>query len=364
MSTNFYLDVYNKLLTFNDEQIFIVFDTDGEIWFKYSDVLKVLGYVDTKDAIKNINLDRKYTIYMNNIKVGGDNPPTSNIQPKTLLINNNGLFMLLAASKKPLAKQFMKQYIDEIMPAITKTGKYISSNEDMDKINKLNGRISKLRNKVTNLKDENEFLDNKHRYHMSSHGYAYINQTTCIVKGNKQKCYKFGITNDIKSRIRPYKTGNPTFKMLYYIPLKIDMNQLETCIISVMMPHEVKKNNETVSFTSLKELKSTINNCARMIANHVCHCNYCKQQLKFNDIDIHSCNDIGKLTYISPKTSKGSKKGSKLVKSSKGSTTIKGSKLIKLSKGSKKSAKTSKISKGSKKGIISVKRTKKIAIEI
>ena len=56
MTNNFYLDVYNKLLTFNDKQIFIVFDIDGEIWFKYSDVLKVLGYVDTKDAIKNINL--------------------------------------------------------------------------------------------------------------------------------------------------------------------------------------------------------------------------------------------------------------------------------------------------------------------
>ena len=209
-------------------------------------------------------------------------------------------------------------------------------------------------------KDENEFLDNKHRFHSSSNGYAYINQTSCIVRGKKQTCYKFGITEDIKSRIRPYKTGNPTFKMLYYIPLKIDMNQLETCIISVMMPHEVKKNNETVSFTTLKELKSTINNCARMIANHVCHCNYCKQQLVFNDIDIHNCSEIGKLTYISPKaskSSKSSKKGSKLAKSSEGSKLTKsseGSKLTKSSKGSKltkaskKGSKLAKSSKGSK----------------
>ena len=32
------------------------------------------------------------------------------------MINNNGLFMLLSLSTKPLAKQFMKQYINEIMP--------------------------------------------------------------------------------------------------------------------------------------------------------------------------------------------------------------------------------------------------------
>ena len=40
-------------------------------------------------------------------------------------------------STKPLAKQFMKKYIDEIMPSITTTGKYISSDADMKKIIKL-----------------------------------------------------------------------------------------------------------------------------------------------------------------------------------------------------------------------------------
>jgi prophage antirepressor-like protein len=53
------------------------------------------------------------------------------------MINNNGLFMVLSMSTKPLAKQFMKKYIDEIMPSITTTGKYISSDADMKKIIKL-----------------------------------------------------------------------------------------------------------------------------------------------------------------------------------------------------------------------------------
>jgi prophage antirepressor-like protein len=360
VSNGFYLDVYNKILKFNDEEIFIVFDENDEIWFKYGDVLKVLGYIDVKNAIKDINLNEKYIIKFSNIKRMCSSSP---LHPMTKMINNNGLFMLLSISTKPLAKQFVKQYIDEIMPTITKTGKYISSNEDMNKINELNKKISKLRNKVNNLKDENNFLDNKHRYHPSSNGYAYINQTSGIVKGKRQKSYKFGVTDDIESRIRPYKTGNPTFKMLYYIPLKIDMNQLETCIESIMMPHEVKKNNETVSFVSLKELKSTINNCAYMIANHACHCNYCKKQIKFNDIDIHNCDDIGKLTYIRPKSSKKRSKIAKTSKSSKSSK--KGYKLAKTSKASKSSkkgyklAKTSKTSKSSKKGSKLTKASKK-----
>ena len=60
------------------------------------------------------------------------------------MINNNGLFMLLALSTKPLAKQFMKKYIDEIMPTITLTGKYISNNEDIKNIKILNNQINEL----------------------------------------------------------------------------------------------------------------------------------------------------------------------------------------------------------------------------
>ena len=61
------------------------------------------------------------------------------------MINNNGLFMLLALSTKPLAKQFMKKYIDEIMPTITLTGKYISNNEDIKNIKILNNQINELK---------------------------------------------------------------------------------------------------------------------------------------------------------------------------------------------------------------------------
>jgi prophage antirepressor-like protein len=190
MENKFYLDVYSELLKFNDKQIFIVFDENDEIWFKYGDVLNVLGYIDIKNAIKDINLNEKYIKSYSDIKGRKQSSPS---HPMTKMINNNGLFMLLSLSKKDLAKQFMKQYIDEIMPKITKTGKYISSKEDMDKIKLLNKNISKLRNKVNNLKDENNFLGNKHRYQPSSNGYAYINQTTSIVKGKRQKSYKFGL---------------------------------------------------------------------------------------------------------------------------------------------------------------------------
>ena len=295
----------------------IIFDIEGNIWFKYKDILKTLQYTSIDKAINKFDISSNFKQKYNNIEVLPSREVPFNFQNNTLFINESGLYEVLSKSTKPIAKIFMNKYFTDIMPQIRKSGIYVSSKKDLNKINELNSKLNNLKDKVNNLKDENNFLDNKHRFHPSSNGYAYINQTTCICKGKKKKCYKFGITENIKTRIPPYKTGNPTFKLLYYIPLNIDINQLETCIVSVMMPHEVKKNNETVSFISLNKLKTTINDCASMIANHICHCYYCKQQIKFNDIDVHNCEDIGKLTYISTKPSKNSKKGSKLSKNSK-----------------------------------------------
>jgi len=57
------------------------------------------------------------------------------------MINKNGLFMLLSLSTKPLAKLLMEKYINDIMPKITLTGKYISSSNDQINIDILNENI-------------------------------------------------------------------------------------------------------------------------------------------------------------------------------------------------------------------------------
>ena len=309
MVNNFYLDIYNQIININESKIFIIFDKNGEIWFSYKNLLNSLDYKDAKSSIKYIDINKKYIKEYSNIKVGGMFPPTFNLQPKTKMINNNGLFMLLSLSTKPLAKQFMKKYIDEIMPQITKTGKYISAKEDQKKIVDLNKKIVILRNKVMNLTNENSFLDSKHRFVQSKNGYAYINETTCIINGNKRKCYKFGITNNIERRYKQYLTGNPTYKMLYYVILDIDINILESCLKNISKVHSVKNNHETSYFTSLTQLKEIIINCYKLIKNHICSCIICNKKFKFSNIDNHNCND--KLNFVKFESKKNSKKNSK-----------------------------------------------------
>ena len=70
----------------------------------------------------------------------------------------------------------------------------------------------------------------------------------------------------------------------------------------------------------MKELKETINACAQIIANHICHCWHCKEKMGFDMIDQHKCKELSSLEYISPR--KPSKQTSKILskKSSKKSS--------------------------------------------
>jgi hypothetical protein len=105
------------------------------------------------------------------------------------------------------------------LPQIRQSGTYTVNEKEKEKINELNQKIDKLKEKVNNLSDENNYLDSKHRFQESSKGYAYINQTTCIHKGNKIKCYKFGVDTNMKTRISSYKTGELLINNIAYMIL-------------------------------------------------------------------------------------------------------------------------------------------------
>ena len=65
---NFFLDIFNKLLKINDESIMIIFDVDGNIWFKFRDLLNGLGYTDINHTIKDIKISDDNKEYYKNIR--------------------------------------------------------------------------------------------------------------------------------------------------------------------------------------------------------------------------------------------------------------------------------------------------------
>ncbi len=55
------IKILNFLLfcNYDENKLLIIFDVDGNIWFKLRDLLIIIGYEDPKAAIKHLKLDHK-----------------------------------------------------------------------------------------------------------------------------------------------------------------------------------------------------------------------------------------------------------------------------------------------------------------
>jgi prophage antirepressor-like protein len=102
-----------SIFDFETQQVRTVL-IDNEIWFVASDVTKILGYVNGKQAIIEHckGVYKKYPLM------------TSGGMQELSIINESGIYKLVLASKKPEAIKFKEWVTEKILPSIRKTGSY------------------------------------------------------------------------------------------------------------------------------------------------------------------------------------------------------------------------------------------------
>ncbi len=92
-------------------------EIDGEPYFVGKDVANVLGYADTKNALK-AHVDEEDKRGWQITTPGGEQSMTT--------INESGLYSLILSSKLPTAKKFKRWITSEVLPAIRKHGVYMT----------------------------------------------------------------------------------------------------------------------------------------------------------------------------------------------------------------------------------------------
>ena len=182
LDKTFFLDIFNQLLKVNEDSIFIIFDIKGKIWFKFKDVLKILGYKNLKDAIFNNNLSKKYKVKFENLKVYRLSSTPLNFQKNTLFINESGLYKILLSSNKKEATTFIEKITLEIMPQIREKGEYILESFNKRKLDKMNKKLDNYEQELTYYYDKYDFTPSKN-------GYFYINEDKVIKRGKNITCY-------------------------------------------------------------------------------------------------------------------------------------------------------------------------------
>ena len=87
----------------------------GYAWLVGKDVAAVLGYSNTRDALrKHVDTEDKTTVAIRDIG--------SNYKSNAVLINESGLYSLILSSKLPRAREFKRWVTSEVLPQIRKTG--------------------------------------------------------------------------------------------------------------------------------------------------------------------------------------------------------------------------------------------------
>lgn len=91
---------------------------DGQVGFIGKDVAEVLGYSNTRDALrKHVEDEDKTTVAIRDTG--------SNYKSQAVIINESGLYSLILSSKLPKAREFKHWVTSEVLPQIRKTGGYI-----------------------------------------------------------------------------------------------------------------------------------------------------------------------------------------------------------------------------------------------
>lgn len=111
---------------------------DGEPWFVAADVCRVLELEQVTNAMRKLDDDEKALISIKGISRGND---------ATNIVNEPGLYTLIIRSNKPQAREFRRWVTHDVLPAIRKTGAYMTPAVQ----EQLNDRLARLENALTNL---------------------------------------------------------------------------------------------------------------------------------------------------------------------------------------------------------------------
>lgn len=113
----------NNLQIFENERFGRVrtIEQNGEPWFIARDVCECLSIGKYRDAVSRLEEDERGSVEVDTL--GG--------RQSLSAVNEYGLYSLVLSSRKPEAKEFKRWITHEVIPAIRKTGGYISGAKEM-----------------------------------------------------------------------------------------------------------------------------------------------------------------------------------------------------------------------------------------
>lgn len=128
-----FIELFTSFIAYNENQIFIVYDVNDNIWFQLTNLFVVFKYKDPagsakyykKKIIKETEDDTCVKNF-SEIEVLKNTVIPNRFQPHTLFINEAGLYYLLNFFLKDdhIAQKFRRNINAQVLPKLRKAGHY------------------------------------------------------------------------------------------------------------------------------------------------------------------------------------------------------------------------------------------------
>jgi prophage antirepressor-like protein len=207
-----------------------IFRTKEIPLFVANDVGKILGIKNTRSAISKFEDYKKSDVDITD--------PHGRMQ-QTMVLTEAGLYSLVLKSKKPVAKEFEKWVLTEVLPTIRRTGNY-SLQDTIDK-QRLQKQLEETQLENDQLKHRTIELSQSYKPTIVYHDYD-INEFTnkpCVylisIGDVANSDFKFGVSGEIDCRSA---THFAKFKKLGLDPKIIKLWNCET--MKIMRDTELK----------------------------------------------------------------------------------------------------------------------------
>lgn len=145
----------NQLIkTFNEKEIRIITQENGEIWFVAKDLCNALGLTHVTETLKRLDDDEKLNAVI--LHLGQHR--------NQIIVSETGMYKIIFQSNKPEAKLFTNWVTKEVLPSIRKTGRYsfdiaadqlIAAKETkLNELKALQNKLDEYNDKQYNLNEE------------------------------------------------------------------------------------------------------------------------------------------------------------------------------------------------------------------
>ena len=132
--------------------------SDGEPWFRGTDVAGALGYKDVKKAIR-MHVDEEDKQQLENLRGDEMSPLLNSHEKAQVYITESGLYSLILKSKKEEAKAFKRWVTSDVLPQIRRTGTYEAQRTESTSRASQQGELAASVQQVRRIALENDELE-------------------------------------------------------------------------------------------------------------------------------------------------------------------------------------------------------------